>query len=134
MQYAGKGNDSFEEGVDRAIKAFIDLIERKYTSTDSEFRPVDLGHRLQFFTLDAIGEVSVSEPFGFIANDRDMHRFLEINDSMFPTTLAASNYLPLVKALQSWPLKYLLPREGDAAGFGVLMGWVPIQASVSGIM
>jgi hypothetical protein len=41
-QYAGKENEGLEAAIDAQISEFIGLIERKYLSTDAEFRPIDL--------------------------------------------------------------------------------------------
>ena len=75
----GKGQSGFEAGIDKQLTAFIDLIECKYVSDDINFRPIDFAHRSQFFTLDVISQIAYSEPFGFLANDKDMHNFICIN-------------------------------------------------------
>ncbi|KAM3509266.1 hypothetical protein MY10362_000706 [Beauveria mimosiformis] len=73
----------FEAAVDRQIHNFITMLETKYTSTDSEIRPVDMAEKAQFLALDIIGDISIGKPFGYLRQDQDLYNFNEIN--MFVT-------------------------------------------------
>lgn len=122
-QYSARDNGAyrFEAGVDRQILSFINLLERKYISTESETRPVDLAEKIQFFILDAISDISLSEPFGYLDNDHDMYKYNEINRSSL-SVLNVVSILPwLASLVHKWPLRLLLPREGDKVGFGRIM-------------
>ncbi|KAL2675357.1 hypothetical protein Neosp_011541 [[Neocosmospora] mangrovei] len=122
--YSGKENEGFgfEAGIDRQLLNFIALLDREYTSAPGETRPVDLAEKTQFFALDAIGDVSFGEPFGYLTQDEDLYHYNEINVSSLGAMNVVSVYPWLTKIVHRWPLKLLLPREGDQVGFGRLMG------------
>ncbi|KAF5020104.1 hypothetical protein F66182_7867 [Fusarium sp. NRRL 66182] len=123
--YSGKENEGFgfEAGLDRQVLNFISLIDRKYVSTASRSRPVDLAEKTQFFALDAIGDVSFGEPFGYLTKDEDLYRYNEINASSLAAMNIVSVYPWLSRIVHRWPLSLLLPREQDQVGFGRLMGF-----------
>jgi hypothetical protein len=121
-QYSGREKRSFEVGIDKQLNEFIDLIERKYVSEDNHHRPMDFAHAAQYFTLDTIGELAFSAPFGFLTNDRDMHKFIEITSGFFPVFGVLSAMPWLAKLVHRWPLRKLVPNENDKIGFGRMMG------------
>ncbi|WDK10806.1 cytochrome P450 [Colletotrichum graminicola] len=125
FQYAAKENEGFgfETGIDRQLMNFIRLIDQHYVSTDSDFRPLDLAEKTQFFALDAIGDVSFGGPFGFLATDRDLFRYIEINESSLPVMNVVSVLPWLGRLVHRWPFRLMLPSEGDQLGFGRLMGF-----------
>lgn len=108
--------------MDRQLLNFMALLDRKYISTDATTRPVDLAEKTQFFALDAIGDVSLGEPFGYLARDEDLYNYNEINASSLPAMNVVSVLPWLTQIVHQWPLCLLLPREGDQVGFGRLMG------------
>lgn len=110
--------------MDRQLLAFVDLLKRKYVSTDWQTRPVDLAEKTQFFALDAIGDVSMGAPFGYLAYDEDLYQYNEINESSLPVMNMVSVLPWLTKIVHKWPLRLLLPKEGDQVGFGRLMRYV----------
>jgi hypothetical protein len=57
----------------------IDLIERKYVSTAIKSAPMDLGEKINFFSLHTIGEVAYSKPFGALGKDQDIHDLFTTN-------------------------------------------------------
>jgi hypothetical protein len=87
-------------------------------STETQFRPIELASRIQFFTMDMTGEVGCSQPLGFLANDTDMHQIMAISKATIPAIAAIGTYPRLAVLMHKWPLSYLLPREGDKIGFG----------------
>ncbi|KAF4991133.1 hypothetical protein FDECE_14136 [Fusarium decemcellulare] len=123
--YSGKENEGFgfEAGIDRQLLNFIALIDRKYLSNAGETRPVDLAEKTQFFALDAIGDVSFGEPFGYLTQDEDLYRYNEINVSSLSAMNVVSVYPWLTRIVHRWPFNLLLPREQDQVGFGRLMGF-----------
>nr|RBQ84127.1 hypothetical protein FVER53263_00415 [Fusarium verticillioides] len=123
--YSYKENEGFgfEAGIDRQLLNFISLIDRKYLSTTSESRPLDLAEKTQFFALDVIGNVSFGEPFGYLTKDEDLYQYNEINASSLPVLNLVSVYPWLGRVVHQWPLNLLLPREEDQVGFGRLMGF-----------
>lgn len=72
--------------------------------------------------MDAIGEISFGEAFGFLREDKDLYDYVAINEVSFPI-LATVFTIPWVdKYLKSWPLNMGMPKAGDQVGFGMLMG------------
>ncbi|KAK5661831.1 hypothetical protein OQA88_9934 [Cercophora sp. LCS_1] len=118
--YAGKGTDSFEEGVDRGMSLLIDSLEERYASKKIA---VNLGRHIHYMALDTLGEVAYSQDLGFLKNNKDMGDFLKINDQMIPIIATLSNYTSLFLMLNKWPLNLLLPRAGDQSGLGAVMGF-----------
>ncbi|KAK5992623.1 Cytochrome P450 monooxygenase ABA1 [Cladobotryum mycophilum] len=123
--FAGKANEgySFEAGMDRQLMSFIDLLERKYVSTKFDIRPFDMAEKTQFFALDAIGDVSLGQPFGYLDKDEDLYNYNKINSTSLPMMNVVSVLPSLAQVVHTWPLLLLLPKEGDQVGFGRLMGF-----------
>ena len=79
---------------------------------------------MQYFALDAICELALGEQLGFLKHNSDRYRYLEMNDAFFPV-LSVLLTVPWVdRLMRVWPFNLALPRDGDAVGFGMLMGWV----------
>lgn len=123
--YAAKENEGFgfETGIDRQLMNFVQLIDQHYVSADAEFRPLDLAEKTQYFALDAIGDISFGGAFGFLAEDRDLFRYIEINESSLPIMNVVSVLPWLGRLVHKWPLRLMLPTENDQIGFGRLMGF-----------
>lgn len=120
----GKSNSGggFEDGVNKNLAALFDLIDRKYISTATEYRPMELSHKIMFFTLDVITDLGFGETFGFLANDKDMHRYIEINDKWFPVAIVAFEIPFFHSIFSTWPFTKLAPTTSDSQGFGKVMG------------
>lgn len=111
--------------MDKAIASWIDLIERKYVSSGADFRPFDFALQAQYFSLDTLGEIAYGDQLGFLKNDKDMNKILSINETTLPVLHILSGFAPLMRCMRVWPLRLLLPSEGDEVGFGAIMGYVP---------
>ncbi|KAH6847789.1 cytochrome P450 [Chaetomium sp. MPI-CAGE-AT-0009] len=122
--YAGRGVDHFEKGTDRALAAFIDLIDKIYLSTPEKIRPMNLEDKIHYYALDAIGEIAYSESFKYLEEDRDVKGILAVNDATVPLLMALGNYVSFWKMLRTWPFYYLLPNDGDESGFGAIAGHI----------
>lgn len=124
MQFFGRANEGygFEAGMDRQLLSFINLLDRKYVSTKSDTRPFDMAEKTQFFALDVIGDVSLGQPFGYLDKDEDLYNYNEINATSLPAMSVMSVLPSLANVVHTWPLRLLLPKEGDQIGFGRLMG------------
>lgn len=118
-----------EERVDSQVHEFLNLIERKYISTPGECKPMEFGHRAQFYTLDVVTSVTFGKPFGFLKKDGDVHKYLEITEIMIPMFGIMGAIPQLVYLLHTWPFNYLMPGEGDKFGFGRLMKYVQRELS-----
>lgn len=121
-QYSGRERPSFEPVVDRHVARLVELIRRKYISTPSDFRPVEFSHRSQYFALDVVSDLGFGEAIGFLANDKDMFKFVETNDTFFPVLAVILNMPWLSRIMRTWPLSKAMPKEGDEYGLGPLMG------------
>jgi hypothetical protein len=84
----------------------VDLLRRKYISTDKEFKPVDLGEKSAFFTLDIITDVAFGQPFGNLIEDRDKYDYLRGTEDMLPLMVRLTIVPPLARLL-----------HGSLAGF-----------------
>lgn len=119
--YAGRDGAAFEPKVDKHVAEFVHLLERKYISTPTEFRPVEFSHRAQYFALDVISDIAFGEALGFLPNDKDMYDYVQTNDTIFPVVAVLLNMPWLNGWLKSWPLSMAMPKEGDESGLGRLM-------------
>ncbi|KAI9767075.1 MAG: hypothetical protein M1839_004632 [Geoglossum umbratile] len=121
--YSGKENPRLEEGVDNRILDFLKLVNDKYLSTESTFRPVDFARIVQYLALDVISDMAFGEPFGFIAKDGDVHDYIKMQRLLLPvfewfSTLPSLNRLIRV----GWVSKLVMPTPEDKTGVGKLMG------------
>ncbi len=121
LQYSGRELGGFEPGIDAQVAQFVSLIERKYISTPADYRPIEFAHKAQYFALDVISALGYGHPIGFLENDTDMHRYIEINDESFKIFALMSNMPWLAAMMQRWPLNMALPKDSDPIGFGRLL-------------
>jgi hypothetical protein len=106
------------------VLELVDLIERKYLSTDSDYRPLDFGRKAQYFTLDVISNVAFGEPFGFLATDSDVHRYIQTTEENLPAIILVT-ILPWINwALRLPIVKSVLPSDKDTIGLGKIIGCV----------
>ncbi|GKT56610.1 cytochrome P450 [Colletotrichum tofieldiae] len=119
--YAGRENGGFEPSIDKVVAQFIKLIETKYLSKPSNFRPIEFSHKSQYFALDVVSNLSFGEALGFIANDKDLFGYVKTNDQIFPVLAVMLNMPWFGIMMQRWPLNKLLSFESDMFGFGKLM-------------
>ncbi|GAP88092.1 putative cytochrome p450 [Rosellinia necatrix] len=126
LAFGGKENEGFGfgAGIDRQILSLVNLIDNRYLSTSTEYRPVQFFQKISFFALDVIGDISFGGAFGYLDQDTDLYRYNQINDESIPLMSIASTIPWLANIIYKWPFSRLLPREGDRVGFGRLMGLV----------
>jgi len=121
--YAGKENPTIESSVDFGIAGFIDLVRRKYLSTESELKPVDFGRKTQYLTLDTITKIAFSKEFGFLASDSDVHSYVESTESIFVLNQLCGEVPWMYSIFYSdWMLDLMGPKATDEKGLGKLMG------------
>jgi hypothetical protein len=102
----------------------IRLIESKYLSTDTDFKPVDFAPKTQYFTLDVISEIAFGEAFGNLEADDDVASYIKASEELMPFIVFLGIFPWLARMVYSWPCKYLLPTDKDEIGLGKLMGSV----------
>ena len=108
-----------ENSVDTLVWQLVHLIKRKYLSTPTTYRRFDLAQTIQYFTLDVITSLSMTEPFGFIEHDQDMYQYVEryrglLPQMLFMTSVPLLNRLmrvPAFKRFSQWTL-------GEKVGIG----------------
>ncbi|KEZ41656.1 hypothetical protein SAPIO_CDS6974 [Scedosporium apiospermum] len=120
--YSGKENLSMEGTIDTQIAKLVQLIETKYLSTAHDYRPMDLGVKGQYFTLDVISDLAFGHAFGFMDKDDDVFDYLKITKSFIPIMLLLADIPALARLLHSRLMRGLLPKESDKLGFGAFIG------------
>lgn len=97
------------------------MIERKYLSTATDFRPFDFAKKIQYFALDAITDVAFGTPFGCLAQDHDMYDYIKTVEQLLPAAVVAGVLPWLLTLSRSFVLKPFLPTEKDKLGFGKMI-------------
>lgn len=111
-----------EGTMDRQVGRLVDLIERKYISDGTSYRPMDFGQKAQFFTLDVISDLAFGKPFGFLEQDADVYDYIKIVDSYLPAMVVMASVPSLARLTHTKMLRGLLPKETDKIGFGAFIG------------
>lgn len=115
-----------QPAIDRQITKFVHLLESKYAFTENSSGAhlqgifLDLGQKSQFYALDCIGDFAFGKPFGLLETDEDVRQITQLNDKSLRMVTAAGLVPRLNKLRNIWPFTYLVPREGDKVGFGIL--------------
>ena len=123
LQYHGKENITLEPSIDRNIMELLSLIRRKYLSSETDFRPMDLAQKAQFFTLDVISDVATGAPMGDVEQDADVYSYLKTTADALPALIMAGT-VPAVSNFLQIPFiaRRLFPSSKDEIGFGKLIG------------
>jgi hypothetical protein len=114
--YSGSG--FMESGVESTISRLLDLIERKFVSTASEYKPMDVAVIVHLFAIDVIGEVTFGAHFGYLDEGQDIFGFLKWNEANTITFAFVAVFPWLSKILHSSWIPDILPKEHDAVGLG----------------
>jgi hypothetical protein len=112
--------DNLESKIDDNVREFIRLLGR-YAD---EKEPMDLGRKVQYFTLDVISDIAYGAPFGFVETDSDVFEYIKTTEKNLPMVMVVTVFPWLLKLLNSPILKGLLPSTKDRLGFGRIMRWV----------
>lgn len=123
-KYSGKENDHLEESIDANIAQFIQLLESKYISTNTAYKPVDLAPKSQLFTLDVISEIAFGKSFGNLQADEDCSSYIQTMKESFPVIILLGVFPWVAEVLFSRPMRRFVPKDTDPAGMGKLMGFV----------
>ncbi|KAI1401216.1 pisatin demethylase [Hypoxylon fuscum] len=115
------GNTHVEACVDRQCARLVDLIERKFVSTSSEYRPLDLTAATFFFAMDCVGDLSYGRPFGCLDEGNDVHKFSKWNEDFFSIAIVISNFHWLTKIFFRPPFNRIYPSTRDTNGVGKYM-------------
>jgi hypothetical protein len=123
-KYSGKENDHLESSVDLNVARFVKLLESKYLSTNTEYKPVDFAPKTQYFTLDVISEVAFGRSFGNLEADEDTAEYIKTTEGLFPMLVLLGAFPWMAHVFFSRSFNGLLPSDTDAVGMGKLMGFV----------
>ena len=108
----------------RNIANLVRLLESKYISTDTEYKPVDFALKTQFFTLDVISDIALGKAFGDLDADRDTSFLIKVYEESFPMLVLLGAFPWLANIFFAYSIKLLLPFDKDTAGLGKLIGFV----------
>ena len=114
-----------EHTIEKQVAKLIGLIKSKYVSTNTDYRPVDLAQKLQFFTLDVISDLAFGQPLGYLEHDSDPYDYVDAMDASMPVLASLGNVPWLANLFHSAPMRRFLPSQKDKGGFGALIGYDP---------
>ncbi|KAK4235349.1 Pisatin demethylase [Achaetomium macrosporum] len=120
--YSGKDVDNLHQLIDEQVAGLVSLLETKYLSTETDFKPVDLARKVQYFTLDVISSLAFGKAFGYLKADADLFSYIQTTESTLPVLLATALMPWFLRILQSPRLKWLLPNAREMVGIGNVMG------------
>lgn len=123
-QYAGKENPNLEADIDAQVANLVSYIKKKYVF-DATSNPVhlDFGIAAQYFTLDIITSISYGFPFGYLAQDTDVHEYIATTEAFVPILVLGTSYPSLHRFLsQPWVRRIVGPLPDDPKGMGKVMG------------
>lgn len=128
-----KENRDLGVKIDSQIASLVNLIERKYISTSSDVRPIDLAQIAQYWALDVITSITLGDAFGYLTEDKDMYDFIKIIKGELPLATACSNTPTLGRLVFGTGLLALMgSNPKDDKGRGKLMGLVDQYLCFSG--
>jgi cytochrome P450 len=120
--YSGKDVDNLHHLIDEQVAGLVSLLETKYLSTETDFKPVDMARKVQYFTLDVISSLAFGKAFGYLKADADLFSYIQTTESTLPVLLATALMPWFLRILQSPRLKWLLPNAREMVGIGNVMG------------
>jgi hypothetical protein len=68
--------------MDRVLWSLFDLLKKKYISSGSNLKALEFANLMQHLTLDIITSLSLSEPFGWITEDKDMYEYVKVGPQL----------------------------------------------------
>lgn len=121
--YSGKEIPDLEKHMDTVIFQLVDLISTKYLSTKEQSKPFDYAQIIQYFTLDVITLIGLSEPFGWLKDEEDKYGYVATIESSMPAMNFVSA-VPLLLKLITIPAvqNAALPSMEDKVGMGAIKG------------
>jgi cytochrome P450 len=123
-KYSGKENLSLEADVDEHVQQLLNLIRTKYLFTSAHCKPMDLGSKIQYFTLDVISKIGFGKAFGDLKADADLDDYISSGkDGLAIVSIICG--LGMTPYLQWPPIARLLgPSKKDKTGFGRMLAVV----------
>lgn len=99
--------------------SLIHLIRQKYLTHGPALKPMDFAQVAQYLTLDVITSLSLGQPFGWVAEDKDMYEYVKTIEDNFPI-MNVFSAVPLLSAIMRIPAvqKAAIPGVKDRVGMG----------------
>jgi cytochrome P450 len=119
--YNGKDVDNLHALVDQQVLSLVHLLETKYLSTDTAYKPVDLARKVQYFTLDVISTLAFGKKLGYLEADRDVFHYIETTEKTIPFLMATALMPWVLTIMHSPKLKWLVPDARNMIGIGTVM-------------
>ncbi|KAI1282959.1 cytochrome P450 [Xylaria sp. FL0933] len=120
--YSGKDVPTLELDVDEQLGKLVSLIKRKYISSPTEYRPLDLGLAAIFFAVDSISSISFGKAFGNLEEGVDLHEFEDFAKASSKKGSTFSE-IPWLGSIFFYPpiLRLVGPKMTDKKGLGAFM-------------
>lgn len=122
--YQGRGLEDPEPIVDAQVAKFVSLIERKYLSSSTALRPLDMSNAMQFLTQDIISAIEFGTSFGYLDADADMYGVIAIFEALLGSVMVMALVPWLVNLLALPIVRPFLPKPTDPRGPGRLLGLI----------
>jgi len=118
-----KENRDLDPRIDGEIASLVNLIERKYLSTPTTYRPIDFATTAQYWALDVITSITFGKPFGYLTQDKDLYTFIRTVHQELPLVTLCSSTPILGQILFESGFVYLIGgKPTDPSGRGKLLG------------
>jgi hypothetical protein len=85
-----------EESIDDRVREFVSLVERKYLTSATEYRPMDLARVTQYFTLDVIVGVAFGKHFGYLKSDSDVYNYIQMTEAAMPLVSIGKHSISII--------------------------------------
>ena len=118
------GTNLIEKKIITQVERLVRLIDRKFLSTDTDFRPIEFASISHIFSMDVIGDITYGKAFGFLDNGEDIFGYLKWNEDFFPIMMTVSTLPWLTSIFYKWPFILLFPNDKDKVGLGRFIAWV----------
>jgi hypothetical protein len=119
-----------ESSVDECVQLFINLIERKYVSTEGDLKPMDFATKSMYFTLDVISTLAFGRRFGHLDHDMDVYKYIHTIEENITAMSVLSTWHELSRLVQSPLFRRFMPLDKEPLGFGKFMALVQQTATM----
>lgn len=134
LQYSGKDVEGVEATLDKYVLGFLDLIRKRYVSTEEEPRQLDLARRVSFFVMDFTTDIAFGRPWGCLDRDEDVDKWFESAAIVLPIVIMVAT-IPWLATLFSIPIigRMVGPSDKDRTGPGKILAYGSITRLLSTI-
>ncbi|KAM4057737.1 cytochrome p450 [Hirsutella rhossiliensis] len=121
--YSGRENLELEHTIDQRLAELLALIRTHYlpATAQAATQPMDLGEKVQFFTLDVISSVGLGRSFGMLPRNADVDGHVRLSEqglvaanAALATGLSRLAHVPGIG-------RFVAPSPEDSGGYGRVM-------------